>query len=189
MRQTSLSCIKRIMSKIVFIILCSILAVNAQSSTNTNQVCKQHNQEVMKTLDADNTLLWAIKRNETGDGILQSWMNKMKLSGVKHSTAVVDFEYQGQELKLSLQQMNFYTRYYYFGSEAQIKNISNESKSLNNELKIPFFNKALELIDSFKIKNNSCGRLYLHLLDDACLPIIYSTETVELGCPKQDLIN
>jgi hypothetical protein len=175
------------MSKIVLIILCSILTVNAQYSNSTNQSCNQHNQQILKLLNADNTLSWALKRNLTGDGILQLWMKKMKLSNVKHATAVVGFDYQGQEIKLSLQAMNFYNQYYYFGSEAQIKNINEADNSLNEALRLPFFNKALELIDSFKIKNKSCGRLYLHLLDDGCLPVIYDTNTLKLGrgsiCP------
>ena len=92
------------MSKIFLIILCSILVVNGQYSNHTNQTCKQHNQQVLKTLAADNTLHWALERNEIGDGNLYMWMNKMKSSKVKHATAVVGFDYQDQEIKLSLQQ-------------------------------------------------------------------------------------
>jgi hypothetical protein len=175
---------KDIMGKIILIMLCSILTVNAQYSNNTNQVCKQHNQQIIKNLKPDNPLYSALERNETGNGIFYSWMNKMQLSKVKQATAVVDFELRGQEVKLSVREIIFYNRYDYFGSKARIKNVGNDKQTLYDDLKIPFFNEALRTIEGFKIKNNNCGKLYLNLLDDACLPITYNTETVELGCSK-----
>ncbi len=157
--------------------------VNSQYSNNTNQVCKQHNQQIMKTLKPNSTLYTALERNETGNGIFYSWMNKMQSSKVKQATAVVEFELRGQEVKLSVREITLYNRYDYFGSEAQIKNVGNDKQTLYDDLKIPFFNEALRTLEGFKIKNN-CGKLYLNLLDDACLPITYNTETVELGCSK-----
>ncbi len=172
------------MGKIILMIFCSILAVNAQYSNNTKEVCNQRNQQIIKTLKTDDPLYLALKRNETGSGIFYSWMNRMQSSKVKQATAVVDFELRGQEVKLNVREITLYTRYDYFGSEAQIKNVGNDKQSLYEDLKMPFFSEALRIIENFKIKNNNCGKLYLNLLDDACLPITYNTGTVELGCSK-----
>lgn len=170
------------MWKITLTILFSILSVNAQSFETSKTACEQHNQQILKVLQPNNTLYFALKRNEIRDGINYVWMDKMHSLNIKHAIATVSFEMKNNDLKLSLKNVIFSDSYYYFPPESRAKLTDKDRDSITNELKIPFFAEALHLVEAHPVRSENCGKIYVNLLDNACLPIIYNTSSIEYGC-------
>ena len=95
----------------------------------------------------------------------------MKKLNVKQSFATVEFNLQDQELKFHLKKLEFFGSYYNFGSEIKSKIMTDSiiKEGLDKDLIMPFYGEAIRSLE--KCPNNTCGVLYLNLLDDACLPI------------------
>ena len=164
--------------------------LGAQTNDRSAVGCRASNQLIKKTLDKESTLYWALERNELGNGRFLPWMSDMQTLNIRHASADIYFEFKGQTISLTAGNITFSKQYYYFGEKAAVINPEELAKrqALRDRLGIPFFTKALDLIQALRIKAGSCGHLYLDLLDDACLPTPTTIPYVDPSCTKDKLV-
>jgi len=175
---------KFILTVQIFLLCCTISI--AQSQIAKQIQCTKTNQIIKKQLTIGNPLYLALERHEIGEGIQKPWMGEMKSLGIKHATSAVYFKKEGKRIELTLGPPHFYSQYYLFTSELEFDSPSQlESKArIEQELMFPFYNEALRFLHVLKNKQ-FCGSVYIHLLDDACLPIIYNTNSFSISCRNE----
>lgn len=173
---------KRLFANVLFVTLALTIAASGQDVLSSRQ-CKEKNQSVKRTLDKNNDLFMAIDRNETGHGRVFSWTWQMKQIGIKHAAASVRFQFNGSDIRMALDNVRFYTSYYYFAPEASVST-SRDTRilELQKVLRLPFFAEALDVLSGINAPQDSCGTVYVNILDDGCLPVPSEIPFVEKSC-------
>ncbi len=156
----------------------------AQVNKLSSEVCKQNNQLVKKDLSEINPLLDFLEKNWVGDGLIKPWMAEIKARRIRHASADVYFELRNKSVTLRIDHVALSRQYYYSDPKLEPSSVlePSERNALIKYLTPAFFIKAVEFLDSTRVKENSCGNLYLNLLDDACLPIINAIPYVDPKC-------
>jgi hypothetical protein len=144
-----------------------------QAVNDERQACRVSNQKLIMTLPSDNILAKAISAGEVGNAIDGPWLDQMESLGIRQATAKVDFSFRPERLELKLVKTTLLTKYYLFDSEYRTKESTAPPTMLRleKELAIPFFVESTALLQSLRFKENTCGTLYVSILDNVCLPV------------------
>ena len=179
--------------KLVFAILLSLpLIVNGQSSSirALDPAAECRVQEIVKGLESDNTLRFAVDRGDRGEGIHYAWMGRMQQLGIRQASFVVGFEWKRGVESLKIKNISLLRQYYRYDTQIKDRNFLRRVRDsgLEQELRKAILLRARAAVPQI-MKNVSQtananprrahGTLYLNLLDDEALPILDEMPNVE----------
>lgn len=148
-----------------------------------------HVQEVIESLEGDNSLRFALMRGARGDGIHFAWMDQMKRFGAKQAAFQIHFERKFNRTEFKIQTITYLYHYYrydkHLNKPAVLRDI--RASGLQNSLATEILARSPVMVDqlNFAINRSSfCGTLFVNLLDDEALPILNDMPKVRTKCAK-----
>jgi len=172
-------------------ILCFTYCIAAQAVSPTPQPPSEKRvEQILKTLESDNTLRFALEQGERGKGVHQSWMDKMQQLQVKQASFVVSFTWRNGIESLKIRNVSFLRQYYRYDTEIKDQKTIREiqASQLEKDLREAILIGAVELVPNILGNNirtansksvQANGTLYLNLLDDEILPVLNGMPEVE----------
>jgi hypothetical protein len=95
------------------LLLAVVVAVFGQTSgPGDKSVCEQRAQNVMRSLEADNSLRHALENGQRGDCIHQSWMDTMRRFGIKQASFLVEYSWKRDKVTFRVKKISYLTHYY-----------------------------------------------------------------------------
>lgn len=163
-------------------IACFSNSLNAQS--DAQKICKSQASKIKETLDSDNPLSRLLQEGREGNGLRYEWMDQMSIYGIKQVSSRIRFELADKTILFRIENLRFSDRYYEFNSKTFDKEIVEKISNSNFKDNITFalLKKALDFLEKQKLKPNTCGFLYINLLDNPCLPVLDEIPTIEYDC-------
>lgn len=156
----------------------------AQTTLTPVESCKARNRLTLGRLDRGAPFFNAIDRGAMGETQVLPYMLEMRTLGIKHVSADVAFEISKAKISLQDVGLSFSSNYYDFQKPWELADRSRSDRlaALNKSLKWPVYLEMLKMLQSIDVKDGSCGRVYLNLLDDECLPTVNPVPDVSFPC-------
>ena len=100
------------MIKVLVLILCFVSCVYAQESLSAQQSAEKRIEQILKTLEPDNTLRYALEQGERGKGVHRAWMDKMQRFQIKQTSFIISFTWRNGIESLKITDVKFLRQYY-----------------------------------------------------------------------------
>jgi len=150
---------------------------SAQPQQTTQAPSDDHIQQILRTLEPDNTLRWALEKGGRGDGVHYSWMDAMRQFGFKQAAFEIHFQSALRKNDLKITAIKYLRQYYRY--DRAIADATMIEQIRASGLEETLSSEILSRSRIFLIQQNhdlgltnSCGILYVNLLDDEVLPIL-----------------
>ena len=178
------------MIKVLILILCFVSFAAAQESSASQQSPEKRIEQILKTLEADNTLRYSLEQGERGKGIHRAWMDKMQQLKIKQASFVISFTWRNGIESLKITDVKFLRQYYRYDTQVKDQKILREiqANQLEKDLREAILLRAVEFVPNImenvtRTANakpaQAHGTLYLNLLDDEILPVLDEMPNVE----------
>jgi hypothetical protein len=161
------------------------IVINVQQSSpvrNLNPSAESRVQEILKSLEPDNTLRFSLERGTRGNGIHYAWMDTMQRYGIKQASFVVSFKWKDGVLSLKIKNVSFLRHYYRYDTRIKDRKLLQQFRRLGLEQEVRdaiLMRAKADLAQRMKNQRRANGTLYLNLLDDEALPILDEMPTIE----------
>ena len=140
---------------------------------------------LIQSLDKANILRNALERGDRGDGVHYRWMDDMRKLGIKQVSFNIDFEWRDYKVVCSsMKTIDYHPTYYNYSQVIRDPDIlgrihgSEFEKSVREE----GMKRARELLDKIlNGKPTATGTVYINLLDDERLPVLYDIPDIEIA--------
>jgi hypothetical protein len=172
-------------SLIAILFLSLPIIVSGQQSppeSNLNPAAESRMQEILKGLESNNSLRYALERGARGDGIHYAWMDTMRRYGVKQASFVITFKWKDGVESLKIKKVFFLRHYYRYDTQIRERNLLQQFRTvgLEREVRDAILTRAkADLAQRLGKQRQARGTLYLNLLDDETLPILDEMPTIE----------
>lgn len=169
---------------------CLPLDTFAQHAPQSQTAARSGDERVRKILEGlepDNALRLALERGDRGDGLHYVWMDRMKLHGIKQVSFSVYFNWGKRGKKLRVVDARYLRQYYRFDTSFDDRPTIEQIRAngLEHELSDEILRRAkanlAQRLNSLR-SSQSCGTLYLNLLDDEILPILDEPPDIDEDC-------
>ena len=140
---------------------------------------------VIHSLDKANMLRNALERGNRGDGIHYGWMDDMKEFRVRQISFTLGFEWTDNKVGcVSLKQIDYHPEYYRYSQVVQEASVLEKihGSEFEKSVKREAIKRGKEmLLKVLNGKPNATGTVYINLLDDERLPILYDMPEVSFS--------
>ena len=175
------------MKSLVAILFLSLpTIVSGQQSppvSNLNPAAESRVQEILKSLESDDTLRHSLERGSRGDGIHYAWMDTMRRYGVKQASFVISFRWKDGVESLKIKKVSFLRQYYRYDTQITDRSLLQQLRTvgLEREVRAAILMRAIGNLRGHRLgsQRQARGTLYLNLLDDETLPILDEPATIE----------
>jgi hypothetical protein len=162
--------------KVVLLILLTLIMCAQSPSAELKSACEERAQKVLRTLESNNSLRYALERGNRGDCIHQPWMDNMQRLGIKQASFLIEYSWKHGKVSFKIKSVTYFQRYYPDSDEYVIKGRrlhEIERSGLAQELsdavlarvrKGPFAIHHPDQVDTDEFQAN--------VLDDESLPVI-----------------
>jgi hypothetical protein len=153
------------------LIVCLISTASGQEVQSRS--CSERNKKTAQSLKKGSPIFFALRGGLSGDGRLRPWQSEMKRLKIKHAFGVVSLERKNRSLQLDIVDIILLSDYYNFNAELR-EGDDLEAKQqvgkLKEDLEWPILSEANSMLAGMKLTSHICGRLYVNIVDDECLP-------------------
>lgn len=94
-------------------LLAVVLSVVGQPSVpDDKSACEQRARNVMRSLEPNNSLRYALENGERGDCVHQPWMDTMRRFGIKQASFLVEYSWKRDKVTFRVKKISYLTHYY-----------------------------------------------------------------------------
>jgi hypothetical protein len=145
---------------------------------------KQHSgeervQQLLQTLEPDNTLRLFLQQGRRGDGVHYWWMDVMRTSAIKQAAFEIDFKHTIRNTDVKIKDVTYMTTYYRYDTAITDNSMLQRIRAtgLEQSLESEILTRARKFLtaQTKRWSKETCGTLYMNLLDDEVLPLLDET--------------
>lgn len=139
-------------------------------------------RELLKGLEANNTLRYSLEQGARGNGIHEAWMDTMRRYGVKQASFVINVKWKDGVESLKIKNVSFLRHYYRYDTRIKDRKLLQQFRDVGLEQKVRdaiLIRAKADLAQRMKTWRRAKGTLYLNLLDDEALPILDEMPTFQ----------
>jgi hypothetical protein len=168
---------------IVILSLPLIASGQSPSAGGPNSAAEIRAQEILRSLESNNTLRYQLERGARGDGIHHAWMDLMKRYGIRQASFVLEFKWNDRVESVKIKKVVYVRHYYRYDTQVKDGDLlrqvrdSGLEQDLHEAILVRARESVPEIVKSFertigKHRRKVQGTLYLNILDDEVLPIL-----------------
>jgi len=163
--------------KTAFIILSLVFGLQVQEPNGAKSACEERVQQVLKSLEPDNSLRRVLEQGQRGDCVRKPWMNKMQQFGIRQASFLIEYSWKKERVSFEIKNTSYLKHYYsnYDAGRIKDRKLLREIREsgLEHELREAILARAQSSVSAKRGKDQVARDVFeANLLDDEALPVL-----------------
>jgi len=163
--------------KIALIILYLLLSSTVQESNRSKSDCEERAQQILKSLEPDNSLRRVLEQGQRGDCVRKPWMDKMQQFGIRQASFLIEYSWKKERVSFKIKNTSYLKHYHsnYDAGRIKDRKVLREVResSLEQELREAILARLQTSGFAKRGKDQVMRDVFeANLLDDEALPVL-----------------